>query len=129
MESTRETCSWCGETVDRLPDQAIGAADVIRSLGRDRRRLDPEPRLRHGRRRLGADLVLRPPPVLEGEIEALEFDLQPDHLRIDHAQGLVEQLLPGLVALQHDYPQTGHRMRPYPYARDVHLVWSGGRGG
>ena len=53
---------------------------------------------------LGADRVLGPAPVLQREVEALQLDVDADHIRVEHPQCLLEQLLPGLVALEHDYP-------------------------
>ena len=94
--------------VDRLADQAVGAADVIGALRGDRRRLDPEAGLRHRGCGLRADIVVSPATALEREVEPLEVHLQADHAGSDHPQRLLEQLLPGLVALEHHYPQPGH---------------------
>src|SRR5262245_24017293 len=87
--------------VDRLADQTVRAADVVLALRRDRRGLDPVAGVRHRVSRLGADGVARPAAVLEREIETLELDVEADHFGGDEAQRLLEQLQPGLVALQH----------------------------
>ena len=87
----------------RMP---VGAADVVRALGRDRGRLEPEARLAHA--------PPRPPtpprcsvraPVLERQVVVLELDLDPGHARVEHPQRLLEQLLAGLVALEDDDAQ------------------------
>ena len=54
------------------------------------------------RRRLVDDRVLRRAPVLEREVEARQLELEPDHVGREDAQGLLEQLLAGLVALEDD---------------------------
>ena len=51
---------------------AVRRADVAARLGRDRRRLQPEPVLADRRRRLVDDAVLRRAPRLEREVEARE---------------------------------------------------------
>ena len=48
------------------------------------------------------DLVLRRAPALEREVEARELELDADHVGREHAQGLLEQLLPGLVPFEDD---------------------------
>ena len=48
------------------------------------------------------DRVPRRPPRLQREVEARELQLEADHVRLEHSQRLLEQLLPGLVALEHD---------------------------
>jgi hypothetical protein len=40
--------------------------------------------------------------VLEREVVVLELELHPDHLGVEHSERLDEQLLPGLIALEHD---------------------------
>ncbi len=48
----------------------------------------------------------------EREVEALEDDVEPEERRVEHAQGLLEQLLSRLVALQHrDGDRTRHGAR------------------
>src|SRR6516165_7648288 len=55
------------------------------------------------------DRVLRRAPVLEREIEAGKVERQPDDLRIEHAQRLFQEFLPGLVALEDDDRGPVHR--------------------
>ena len=74
--------------------------------------LIPRPGLDHRRRGLLADAVLGRAAILEREVEALQLDVEPDHVRVEHPQRLLEQLLAGLVALEHDYPQPGHGREP-----------------
>ena len=50
------------------------------------------------RRGFRDDDVPSRPAVGEREIEALQFELDPDYLGREHAQRLLEQFLPGLVA-------------------------------
>src|SRR3954465_5438175 len=76
--------------------------DVVLALGRDRGRLEPEAGLTHRAGGLVDAGVVRRAPVFEREVVALELDLALDHLRSEHPQRLLEQLLAGLVALQHD---------------------------
>ena len=56
-------------------------------------------------RRGGAEhhLVPRAAAVLEREVVALELERQAGHGGVEHAQGLLQQLLAGLVALEDDY--------------------------
>jgi len=49
--------------------------------------------------------------MAEGEVEVLELDLDPEHLRREHAQCLVQELLPGLVAFEHRHAK-GRRRPP-----------------
>ena len=44
--------------------------------------------------------------LLERQVVALELQLEPDHVGVEHAERLLEQLLPGLVALEDDDPQA-----------------------
>ena len=46
------------------------------------------------------DLVSRPPPRVEREVEARQRELEPDDLGSEHANRLFEELLAGLVALE-----------------------------
>ena len=97
--------------VDPLADQPVRAADVVRALGGDGRRLDPQAGLDHRGRGLLADAVPGGAAILEGKIEALLFNVEPDHARVEYAQGLLEQLLAGLVPFEHDYREPGHGAR------------------
>src|SRR5581483_12094863 len=54
------------------------------------------------RRRLVDDRVLGRAPVLEREIEARELQFDADHVGRERPQGLLEELLPRLVALEDD---------------------------
>ena len=62
----------------------------------------PKPCSRIAARRLVDDRVAGRAPALEREVEAGQVDLEADHVGGEHAQRLLEQLLPGLVALEHD---------------------------
>ena len=48
------------------------------------------------------DRVARRAAAREREVEARQRELEPDHVRLQHAQRLLEQLLAGLVALEYD---------------------------
>ena len=98
--------------VDRLAQQAVGAADVVGALRRDRRRLEAEARRGHRRRRRRHDLVVGLAPVVEREVVVLQLDLDPGHGGVEHPQRLLEQLLPGLVALEDDDAQAIRHVRP-----------------
>ena len=61
-------------------------------------------------RRLVHDGVSGLAPLREREVEAGEVDLESDHVRGQHAQRLLEQLLAGLVAFEdHDRLQLHRR--------------------
>ena len=62
----------------------------------------PQPVLPDRRGGLVDDGVLRRPPVLERQVEPGELELEPDHVGLQDAERLLEQLLAGLVALEHD---------------------------
>ena len=80
--------------------------------------LIPKPRLAPSPRRASVQTSFSvAAPVLQREVEALELDLEADHVRVEHPQRLLEQLLPGLVALEHDYPQPDHLGLRGSYAR------------
>ncbi len=87
---------------DLLPQDAVRRAHVAALLGRDRGGLEPQPRTANCGRGLVYDPVLGLAPVLKGEVEPGERELDPDHLRRQHAERLLEQLLTGLVALEHN---------------------------
>src|SRR5439155_13760263 len=90
----------------------IWRAVVLSPLGRDRRRLDAEPARAHRLRRLVHDPVARRPAVLQRQVEPLEVERQLQHIGVQDAQGLLEQLLAGLVALQDsDAERIGHGAR------------------
>jgi hypothetical protein len=85
---------------DLLAQDAVGGADVVLALGRDRGRLDAEAGLAHGARGVVDDLVAGRAPLLEREVEALQLDVDADDARVEHPERLLEQLLAGFVALQ-----------------------------
>ncbi len=87
---------------DLLAQDAIRRADVARAFGSDRRRFQAEAVLLDGRRGLVHHLVLRRPPTLDRQVEAWKRDRFPDDVRREDAQCLLEQFLPGLVALEND---------------------------
>jgi hypothetical protein len=85
---------------DLLAEDAVGAADVAGALRRDRRCLEAEAVLADGPRRLVHDLVLGRPPGLERQVVAGQVELEADDVRSNGPKGLLEQLLPGVVAFQ-----------------------------
>ena len=94
---------------DLLAQDPVRRADVVARLRRDRRRLQPEAVLADRGRGLVHDGVAGLPPVGEREVEAGEGELEPDHVRREHAQRLLEQLLAGLVAFEHHDRLQLHR--------------------
>ena len=88
--------------VDLLAQDPVGRADVVLALGRDGRGLEPEPGLAHGLGGLGDDGVVGLAAVLEREVVVDELGLEPGDVGVEHADRLLEQLLPGLVALEDD---------------------------
>jgi len=54
-------------------------------------------------------LVARLAAVGEGEIEIALDHLEADHVALEQAAGLEEQLLAGLIPMQHDHGRRGHR--------------------
>ncbi len=85
---------------DLLAQDPVRRADVAARLRRDRRRLQAESVLADRGCRLVDDAVVGRPALREREVEAGEADLEPDHVGREHAQRLLEQLLPGLVAFE-----------------------------
>ena len=65
-------------------------------------RLEPETRLTHGGGGLTDDLVRRRSPIRERQVEADQFEVEPEDGRIEHPQRFVEQLLPCLVTVTDD---------------------------
>src|SRR5205807_7363018 len=98
---------------DLLAEDAVGRADVVRALGRHRRGLQSEPVLANRGGRFVDDGVLRRPAVREREIEALQLEVDPRDVRCDDAERLLEQLLTGLVALEHHDRPGVHRCLSY----------------
>ena len=86
---------------DLLAQDAVRGADAVTLLGRDRRGLQAEAVLANRLRGLVDDLVLARAPGLQREVEPREFEVEPGHLGSQDAEALLEQLLPGFVALEH----------------------------
>src|SRR6266850_3365620 len=95
--------------VDLLAQDRVGAAHVAGSFGRDRGGLDAEAELTERLRGVEHDLVARLAALLEREVEVALFDLQAEHVWLEKAQRLAEQLLAGLVAMEHGHGRCGHR--------------------
>src|SRR3954454_8589298 len=95
--------------VDRLADDPVGATDVVGALRRNGRRLQPQAGAAHLIRRLLADRVSGPAPVLQREIKSDELDLETENAWIQHSQRLPQELLAGLIALQRHYLECRHR--------------------
>ena len=106
---------------DLLAQDPVRRAHVVRSLGRHRRRLQPEAVLADRSRPVVHDLVVGRAPLLEREIEALEPELEPDHVRLEHPQRLLEELLAGLVPFQDDDGLRCHESDPT--AVGTRLAW------
>ena len=91
---------------DRLAQQRVRAADVLGALGGDGRGLQPEAVRHDGLGGVEHDLVAGAAAVLEREVVALDLERQPGHVGVEHPEGLLQQLLAGLVAL-HDHEGPG----------------------
>jgi len=89
--------------VDLLAKDRVGAAHVARPFRRDRRRLQAESGLTQCFGGVDDDLVSGLPSPLEREVEVAPLHLKPEHIGLEQAEGLVEQLLAGLVAVQHNH--------------------------
>ena len=98
---------------DLLAQDPVRRADVAGAFRRDRRRLQPQPVLADRPRRLVHDAVRGRAAVLEREVEARELELEPDHVRLQDAQRLLEQLLARLVALEDDDRASHPSRRDY----------------
>ena len=70
---------------DVLAQDPVGRADVVDSLGRDRRRLEAEPVLDDRARGLVDDAVAGRSSALEGEVELRKRKLEADDVRLEHA--------------------------------------------
>ena len=88
--------------VHAFAQDAIRTADVAGRLGRDGGRLEPQARFPHGGGGLADDLVGGGAPIAEGQVEPDQVDIEPEDCGVEHPQGLIEQLLPGLVAVADD---------------------------
>ena len=97
---------------DLLAQDAVWRADVAAAFRRDRRGLQPEPVLADGARSLVHDPVVGLAAPFERQIEARELELDPDHVGPEHAEALLQELLPGLVPFEDDdRPLVAHRAR------------------
>ena len=85
---------------DLLAEDQVRRADVSAPLGRDGRGLQAEPVPADRRRRVVDDGVLRGAAVREREVVARKLELDAGDVGREHAERLLEQLLPGVVALE-----------------------------
>jgi hypothetical protein len=92
---------------DLLAKDPVGRADVAGALRRDRRRLQSQATLANRRGRFVDDSVLGGPAALQREVEADEAELEADDVGLERAHRFLEQLLPGLVALEDGDGQHG----------------------
>ena len=65
--------------------------------------LRPKPVSRKSLGSVVDDLVAGLPAVLEREVEVLALDLESEHVRLEEADRLAEELLAGLVPVEHDH--------------------------
>src|SRR5919109_4960417 len=96
---------------DLLAEDPVRRADVVLAFRRDRRRLQAEAVLPDRRGGVVDDRVVGPSPRLEREVEARQIELEADHVRHEHPQRFLEELLAGLVTLEHDDRVDFHRRR------------------
>ena len=69
----------------------------------------PEAGDTHRRGGVAHHRVRRSTSVLERQVEMLERDVEPEHLGVEHAQRLEQELLTGLVPVAHHDPSSpGH---------------------
>lgn len=101
--------------VHLLAQDAVGGADVLDAFGGDGGGLEPEPGRAHRLGGLGHDPVGGVPPVDQRKVEADEFEVQAEQLWVQDPEGLLEQLLAGLVALEDDDGDRG--LRPAGHQR------------
>ena len=85
-----------------LPQNAIRTADVAGRLGVMVAALSPKPVSRMAAAASRTTSLARRPPVSEREVEPEQFEVEAEDAGIEHPQRLVEQLLPGLVAIADD---------------------------
>ena len=93
--------------VDLLAQDAVRRADVVaRPPGVIVAAFRPKP-VSHMAAAASVTQALRGrAAVPEREVVALELDVDAEHRRVEHPQRLLEQLLAGLVAFEHDHPQA-----------------------
>src|SRR5438445_757633 len=113
--------------VDLLAQDCVGAADVAGALGRDRGRLDPVPELSQRVGGVEHDLVARSAPLCEGEVEVAGLDVEGENRRVKEPERLAEQLLAGLVAVQHGDGRCRHRSNDMARSMKDRAVRSDGR--
>ena len=94
---------------DLLAEDPIRRPDVVPTLGRDRRGLEPETVSGDRPRRLVHDAVRGLAPARERQVEARQRELDAEDVRLQHADGCLEELLSRLVALEHDDRARVHR--------------------
>jgi len=90
-------------SVDLLPQDRVGAADVARPDGSDGRRLQAESRLSQCVGGVLDHLISGLSTPLERQVEVLSLDLETEHVRLEQAERFSEELLAGLVAVEHDH--------------------------
>lgn len=95
-------CANDHRTTDLLAQDAIRRAHVIGALRRDRRGLQAKPGVAYRSRGVLDHRVTRLAAVLQGQVEALDLKLQGKYVGAEHPQGLLQQLLPGLISVEHD---------------------------
>jgi hypothetical protein len=119
-DDARDTPAGADDHVaaDLLAKDPVRAPDVARLLGRDRRRLEAEARLADRRGRLEDDPVLGGAARLERKVVARELELEPDDVRREDPQRLLEELLPGLVPLEDDDRRGLHGRASLPTSFD-----------
>ncbi len=88
--------------IDPLAQDRVWAADIAPRLGCDRRGLEPKADRSHRVGGIVDYLVVSRAAVLQAQIEALERQVNAGNTWVEHAQGLLQQLLAGLVAFEHD---------------------------
>ena len=92
---------------DLLAQDPVRAADVVFPLRSDGGRLQSEPGVADRCGRLVNDGVLRCATVFEREVVARKLELEAQDVSREHASCFLEQLLPGLVPLEHhDRPRV-----------------------
>jgi hypothetical protein len=93
---------------DLLAEKPVRRADVVRALGCDGGRLQTEAGVPQRCCRVMDDCVLRGATRLQREVEAWKVELESDHVGSEHPESFLEQLLAGLVSLEHDDPLRVH---------------------
>jgi len=81
----------------------VRAADVTRTLGCDGGGFEAESRFSQRLRSVLDHLVSGLPAPLERQVEILSLHLEPEHVELQQADRLAQELLAGLVPVQHDH--------------------------